>query len=192
MKQGQMMDLGLPAGLEMFQEIDGIEIRRRWFSLSTIFLTVFVIFWCGFLVFWYSMALQTRALAMLLFPLIHVAVGVGLAYYVLAGYLNKTYIRVNHSAISICHAPLPSFGNKTIDANDIKQIYVKQHVSHSRRGGTSVTFEVHALTHSQKNLKLLSGLSSDEQALFIEQEIEKFLRIENVPVRGEMGQPGVW
>lgn len=193
MKQGQVMDLGLPEGMEAFNNGDSLEITRRWFSLANILLTVFTLFWCGFLAFWYATALQGGNLAMFLFPLIHVAVGVGLSYYVLAGYVNKTYIHVDHFAISIRHAPLPWFGSRTVDAQDIKQVYVKRHISHSRRGGTSVTFEVHALTHSGKNLKLLGGLKNGEQALFIEQEIEKFLRIEDVPVRGEMDQPGgVW
>ncbi|MBN1935440.1 MAG: hypothetical protein JW934_12300 [Anaerolineae bacterium] len=192
MKQGQVMDLGLPNGMEMFNNGDSFAITRRWFSLSTIFLTVFAVFWDGFLACFYIMlATPNTNPSVFLFPLIHVAIGVGLTYYALAGYINKTHIYVDHSTISIRHAPLPSFGNKTIDASDIKQVYVKRHVSHSRRG-TSVTFQVCALTHSEKNLKLLSGLSSDEQALFVEQEIEKFLRIENVPVRGEMGQPSGW
>ncbi len=187
MKQGQIMDLGLPDGMEMYGDGSSLEITRRWFSWVNIFLTVFVVFWCGFLVFWYAMAFQTRALVMLLFPLIHVAVGVGLAYYVLAGYINKTYIRADWSNVSVRHVPLPWWGNQNIEARDIKQVYVKERISRSRRG-SSVTFEVHVLTHSGKNLKLLSGLPNSEQALFIEQEIEKFLHIQDVPVRGEMGQ----
>ena len=34
--------------------------------------------------------------------------------------------------------------------------------------------------------KLVSGLLSSEEALFIEQEIEKYLRIDDEPVRGEI------
>lgn len=36
----------------------------------------------------------------------------------------------------------------------------------------------------EKILKLWSGLKNSEQALFIEQEIEKYLQIGNVPVIG--------
>jgi len=187
MKQGQVMDLGLPEGMEMVHYGDSVEITRRWFSCVNIFFTVFTLFWCGFLVFWYVMAAQSGSLAMLLFPLLHVTVGIGLFYYTLAGYLNKTYVRADWSTLSVRHAPLPWFGNRTLDARDIKQIYVKEHISRSRHGSTSTTFEVHALTHSGKNLKLLAGLPNSEQALFIEQEIEKFLHIEDVPVRGEYG-----
>lgn len=188
MKQGQVMDLGLPEGMDMVNHGDSLEITRRWFSPTIIFLTVFAVFWCGFLAFWYAMAMQGGDLFMLLFPILHLAVGIGLVYYVLAGYLNKTSIRVGWSSITIEHTPLPWLGEQKVDARDIKQIYVKESITRSRRGGTSTTYRVHALTHSGKNLKLLSGLPDSEQALFVEQEIEKFLRIEDVPVRGEMGR----
>ena len=91
------------------------------------------------------------------------------------------------SFLSIRHVPLPYLGNKTVEASDVKQVYSKERISRSRRGG-SVTYEVHALTHSGRNLKLLSGLPNSEQALFIEQEIERFLRIQDVPVRGEIAR----
>jgi hypothetical protein len=121
----------------------------------------------------------------ILFPLLHVAVGIGLTYYVIAGYLNKTYVRVDISNIVIKHAPLPFFGNKTLNSSGIKQLYTKEKVSHSRHG-SSVSYEVHVITHDRKNVKLLSGLESSEQALFIEQKIERFLKIEDKAVKGEI------
>lgn len=191
MKQDQVMDIGLPQGMNVVNMGDSLEITRRWFSCSYIVMTFFTLFWLGFLGLWYSTALQNKGASIfpvLLFPLLHVGIGIFLAYSTLAGYLNTTTVRVDWSTLSIHHGPLPWPGNQTIDARDIKQIYVKEHISRSRRGGTSVTYQVHALTHSGKNLQLLSGLPNDEQALFIEQEIEKFLRIQDVPVRGEYGQ----
>ncbi len=181
------MDLGLPQGIDLRENLDGLEIVRRWFSIQTILLTFFVIFWDGFLIFWYTQAINTSNTMMLVFPLLHVAIGVGLTYYVLAGYINRTYIRVDHSFLSIKHAPLPFPWNKTVDASDIKQVYSKERISRSRRG-SSVTYEVHALTHSGRNLKLLNKLPNSEQALFMEQEIERFLRIQDVPVRGEIAR----
>ena len=181
------MELGLPEGIDLIDHFDSLEIVRRWFSFKTIPLTLFVLFWDGFLIFWYTQAIRASNTMMLVFPLIHVVIGAGLTYYVLASYINRTYIRVDQSYISITHAPLPAFGNKTVSASDVKQVYSKERVSRSRRG-TSVTYEVHALTHSGRNTKLLGGLLNSEQALFIEQEIEKFLRIKDVPVRGEISR----
>ena len=179
------LDIGMPAKIEFHDRGSYIEIIRRWFGLHIIFLTVFVIFWDGFLVFWYSMAIKSQNLIPLVFPILHVAAGIGLTYYVIAGYLNKTFIKADYENISIRHKPVPFWRNKTIRSADVKQLYSKEKVSHSR-SGTSVSYEVHALTHMGKDVKVLGGLATTEQALYIEQQIEKFLNIEDQSVRGEI------
>jgi hypothetical protein len=185
--QEEGLPIGLPAKFAFHDRGSYIEIIRRWFGPHIIFLTAFVIFWDGFLVFWYCMAVKSQSLMPLIFPLLHVAVGIGLTYYVIAGYLNKTFIKADYMNISIRHRPVPFFGNKTIKSSDVRQLYSKERISHSR-SGTSVSFQVQALTHSGKTVKLLSGLETSEQALYIEQQIERFLNIEDKAVRGEISR----
>ena len=74
------MDIGLPDKMEIVRRSNGIEIVRRWFGPQVIFMTLFAVAWDVFLVFWYSMAGGSGNLMMLLFPLIHVAVGIGITY----------------------------------------------------------------------------------------------------------------
>jgi hypothetical protein len=174
------MDLGLPDKLELHHRGSGIEIVRRWLGWQTVFLTAFAVFWCGFLFFWYSIALPMGNTIMTLFPLIHVAVGVGLAYRALAGWVNTTRITVDQGRLSVRHGPLPWLGNKDLDASNLKQLY-------SGRNSTTVTYEVRVITSNGRNEKVVSGLESSEQALYVEQEIERYFRIENAPVRGEIG-----
>jgi hypothetical protein len=69
----------------------------------------------------------------------------------------------------------------------VKQLYSKEKISRGRNS-TTTTYEVHAVTHTGKNVKLLSGLESSEQALYIEQEIERYFRIEDAPVKGQIGE----
>lgn len=185
--QKESIEIGLPDKMVFEDHGHFIGITRRWFGLKIIFLTFFVIVWNGFLFSWYSTAIKSQDMMTILFPLIHVAVGIGLTYYVIAGYLNKTYIRVDNSSIVIKHAPIPFFGNKTLSSSGIKQLYSKEKIRHSREG-RSVSYEVHVITYDRKNVKLLSGLESSEQALFIEQEIEKFLKIEDKTVKGELSR----
>jgi hypothetical protein len=40
---------------------------------------------------------------------------------------------------------------------------------------------VHAATHDGRDTRLLEGLETRDQALYIEREIEKYLSIKNVP-----------
>ncbi len=181
-----VMDMGLPEKFEFVDHGSHIEITRKWFGSQFLFLTGFVIFWCGFLFFWYSSVPADAPLLMTLFPIGHVAVGIGLGYYVLAGWLNRTTIVASHQQLGVRHSPIPWFGAKDIAASDLKQLYAKEKVSRSRNS-TSVTYEVRAVTHSGKNVKIVSGLENQEQAFFIEQKIEHYLGIENVAVRGEVG-----
>ncbi len=53
------------------------------------------------------------------FPLIFV--GVGASYDALAGWLNRSHVVANKQLIGIQHRPLPWFGNRDIEASDLKQ-----------------------------------------------------------------------
>ena len=180
------MELGLPDKIEFHHYGSYIEIVRKWFGWEILFLTLFAVFWNGFLINWYT-SIGNANLVALLFPLIHVAVGVWLVYYVIAGWFNHTHIFVSHGKLAVRHKPIPWIGNKEIASSNLKQLYTKEKILRSRNGRT-VRYEVHAITHGGRNVKLVEGLDSSEQALFIEQEIEKYLNITDVPVKGEFGE----
>ena len=140
-------------------------------------------------VFWYSELPLNAPLVAVLIPLIHVGVGVGITYYVAAGWLNRTHITADYQKISIRHGPLPWFGNKNIEAWDLKQLYAKEKISrsHGRHGSsTRTSYAVRAVTKSGRNIKLVGGLTTQEQAIFIEQKIEKYLGIKDASVPGEI------
>ena len=73
------------------------------------------------------------------------------------------------------HGPLPWIGNKKLDTCDLKQFYVKK-CSFLKRN--IPTYEIHAITRNDKNIKLIGGIPSSEQALDIEREVRKYLGIE--------------
>ena len=179
------MDIGLPEKIRFLDHVSHIEIVRTWFGMQTLFLTAFAVFWDGFLFFWYSNIPEDGPLMVVLFPLLHVAVGVGVSYYALTGWFNRTHIYVGQGRLGVRHGPLPWPGNKEIDAHDVKQLYAKEKISRSRNS-TTVTYELRAVTKSGRNVKLVGGLESQEQAIFIEQKIERYLRIEDAPVPGEI------
>jgi len=183
-------------------EDDGqsLTIRQRWFQWALVFLLFFAIAWDSFLVGWYWMLTSGPfggdqgmpgpfKLIFFVFPIAHVAVGVGLTYFVLAGFLNSTVIRVAHGILSVRHGPLPWRGNLDMPTDGIEQIYCqnKLRTHHRRRGhsSTSMIYEVHAVVAGQKR-KLLSGLHDADHALFVEQSLERYLSIEDRSVPGEM------
>ena len=186
----EFTDIGVPEKMQISKNFQHLRIVRKWFDYKFVLLTLFVIFWDAFLVNWYAMAFSSSFqsafdLMFFLFPLIHVAVGIGLTYYVLTGYLNRTLIDVDANSITIKHEPLPFWGNKKVSSKAVVQLYCKKDDFLGARNRYHV-FAVHAITRERKNITLLSGLDTSEQALFIEQEIEKFLNIEDKPEKGEI------
>ena len=180
------IDLGLPEKIELQEYPDYLHISRKWFGWQTVFMTVFAVFWNGFLYNFFNNMGEDTDLFTRIFPLIHVAAGVGISYHAIAGWFNKSNVFVSKEAIEINHKPVPWFGNKKLLSTDLKQLYAKEKISRNNNN-TTVTYEVHAILNNGTNTKLLSGLETSEQALYIEQEIEKFLNIKNSPVRGEIG-----
>jgi len=182
----EYLQVGLPKNINVNHTGMGLEVTRRWFSPKYIFLVFFAIFWNGFMIFWFYNAIKSGHYEMALFGALHAIVGIGLIYTVLSGFLNKTHIVVDQSHLTIAHRPLPWLGNKNIKSYDLKQLYSKEKVGYSQKGSARVSYEIHAITRDDRNIKILSGLDSSEQALFIEQEIEKYLNIEDKKVRGEI------
>jgi hypothetical protein len=182
----QILPTPMPSNVTVNDHGTGLTLNYRWYSPKFIFLIFFCIFWDGFLFVWYGQALSTNApLMMILFPLLHVGVGVGLTYYTVAGFLNRTVVEVSHEGLRIYYTPLPWFGNKTIPVSDLAQLYREEVVSRGNRS-TRVTYQLSAVSKESKKIKLLGGIETTDVALFLEQEIEKWLGIKDVKVAGEM------
>jgi len=182
----EKIDIGLPDKLGLSHHGSHIEITRKWFGWQTVLLTAFAIFWDGFLFTWYSNIGENTDPMATYFPLF-VAVGIGITYWAIAGWFNQTRIVVGQGKMAIHHGPLPWPGNRQIDTLNLKQLYTKERITRGRNR-TYMTYEVHATTHNSQNIILVSGIYISEQALYIEQEIEKYLGIKDIPVKGEMGE----
>ncbi|MDD4005302.1 MAG: hypothetical protein PHW69_08900 [Elusimicrobiaceae bacterium] len=175
----------LPARFKTAHEGGDFVITYRWFSAKHVFLLFFCVFWDGFLVFWYNMALRGDIpLHAMLFPVFHVLFGFVLTYVVIAGFLNSTRIRINREQVTATYYPVPFPGSKRISTYDISQFYTHETVSRTKNG-RSVVYEVWIEKKDMMRCALVKYLEKGEQALFIEQEAEKFLNISDKPVPGE-------
>jgi hypothetical protein len=192
-------DVPIPSCFTVEDLGNELTIRRRWFHWALFFLLFFAIAWDSFLVGWYWMLTSGPfggnngmpgpfKVIFFVFPIAHVAVGVGLTYFVLVGFLNSTIIRVADGMLSVRHGPLPWRGNLDLPTDGIEQIYCQNKLHTNRNDGrttTSMQYEVHAVINGNKQ-KLLGGLLEADQALFVEQRLERFLGIEDRAVSGEM------
>jgi hypothetical protein len=175
-----------PASVRIIKDGQGACMIQRWFSWKYVPMALFAIFWDGFLIFWYSMAFSTGApLVAKLFPIFHVAVGIGITYSTLAGFLNRTNVELTRDELAVWFEPLPWLGEKTIKTADIKQLYCEETVSRGKNGYT-YRYHLYAVTQDDHAVKLISNLDSPDVARFFEQQLETWLKIEDQPVIGEM------
>jgi hypothetical protein len=185
--------VGMPKDFRLESWGPELVLTRRWYTHAVWLLLVFCIIWDGFLVMWYSVA--TRELIegkggagpwiMLIFPVLHLAVGVFLTYFVISTFVNKTVIRVTAGELTVKHGPLPWGGNCQLPTCDLKQVFCTEK-RHRKKHGCSFSYNVEALKSDGHQMTLVSSLQELNQALFIEQQVEQHLKIEDERVPGEV------
>lgn len=182
----EMMPVPMPARVHVETRGRDLVIVRRWFSWAYLLMVVFCVLWFGFLATWYGIVFAAEApLIFKLFPLIHVAAGLVIAYATLAGFVNRTTFAIERDHLTVRHGPLPWRGNLDVSTLQLEQLFCTQKISRGRNG-TTLRYNVEGLTKDGRHLKVVSGLDTREQALFIEQTLERHLGIKNRRVRSEM------
>ncbi len=107
-------------------------------------------------------------------------------YYALAKILNTTRIIVTTDRIQVLHGPVPLLKNLLIKKEDVAQLYVmRQHIFHYYYR-IFPTYQVNVILKNKQVITLVSKLDSAAQGRFIEQKIEQFFGIVDVPVEGEI------
>lgn len=174
-----------PRGIRIEPQSVGLHIRRRWFSLDCLVPVVISLVLLGTLTYAAIASDGDMPLMQGLAPLIVLTVGIGMAYYGLAGLLNTTHLVIGGGKLSVRHRPVPWFGVRGIPTDCIEQLCGAEH-SIPTGTGAATTYRLYALLTEGRKSNLLSGLRDSDQALFIESEIERHLGIEDRPVRGEI------
>jgi len=175
----QSSTLPIPEGLDIIQTPQTAIIRRTWFSHMVWLLLFFCIFWDGFLLFWYSGVLShaerpgASQLPLLLFPLFHLAIGVGLTYLVVCTFVNKTDIILGDGTLAVKIHPLPWPGNKSLPASAMTKFLVREHFTRSENS-TSISYRVHYVDVTNREQRLVTGLKTREQADYIATSLARY------------------
>lgn len=165
----------IPQGLELLSTSHGIIIRKIWRSWKILPLAIFAAIWDSFLFFWYSQVITSHhaPLMAILFPIGHVAVGVGLTYYVVIAWINKTDVVVSASSVRVSSGPAPWVGNREVPTDQITDVVVR--VRQGNRGRR--TYEIMYVDPSRREKKLVSWLSEADQAEYIAATIRDTLAL---------------
>jgi hypothetical protein len=175
-------EIPLPKGISMEQGFDELVFTIIWRQTRNFaFFLVFSLFWNAVVLPFVVIALLQNSWQLILFISLHLIVGISMGLYTVAILINKTLIRVSHLGIDIKIGPIPVPFNPSLflSSNDIKQLYVEEYVPSTTNGKPNLTYAVRAIQQSGNEMRLVSGFNHPEHALFLEQEIERFLHIVN-------------
>ncbi len=179
----KQLNMPMPKGIETYEWGGELHIEQKWRHWLYLIFGIFSLPWLGAVAAWMWLA----PFPLSLFGMIHGTVGLIFLYIGITGWLNVTHINVNQYDLSIQHKPLWWFGNKTIPTSNIKQVYCQVNIKRNK-GSETRNYDVFVMTQDDKSIKILSQLMKKEQALYIEQAIERFLQIENTPVSGAINE----
>lgn len=153
-----------------------VTIRRRWLrGKHWAFLLICAGISVGWVALWQSYGLNVWTVLAALFVL-------SWDYNVTTMFVNSTTIRADAAGIDVRHGPMPSlFGRgKRLAREQVKQLFASNFGS---------MFMVKAQLVDGNELELVKPLISAEQALFVEQQLEKALGLVDYAVEGELGGP---
>jgi hypothetical protein len=168
---------GLPARFTRSDEGSGrFGVSWRWWRLQHVFLLFFCGAWDAFLVFWYSTILTGHAksvngadVMMIVFPICHVAVGIGLTYYLIASMFNRTWIKSDGDTLTVRHGPVPWAGNRSVPIHALRDLRVEAKYQRN----SAPRFSVIGVNNGQ-DVALVKDLDSDE-ANWIRQQLASLL-----------------
>ena len=182
-----------PEGMEISHEGMDLVMTRRWWSPLYYFLLFFVAIWDGILFVWYVTAFtQDTGLGMKVFPLLHVLFGLGIGYVALLGLFNRTRVTVSSGKVDVWNGPLPARKNFQFSYEELEQLYVVKRESYKKNNVPHYCFDVKAKIKNQGSMQnqndvidLIKGMSTYEQARYMEQEIERTFGIRDKTVDEE-------
>lgn len=187
-EERQRADVLLPPGIEAASYLRELDIQINWRKTSNSgFFVFFTLFWNAILIPFVVIALTQGEWIILLFISLHLFVGLSLLYYILCIFFNTTYIAVNSLEISVLHKPLklPFYPERTISVDRVAQLFIDKYVESRTNGRPNYSFGVYAQLKNGNHIKLIRGLKNHDQARYIEQEVERFLQMEDKAVEGE-------
>lgn len=174
-----------PRSVRIEQSSSGLSLKWRWFTPKYIPMAFFCIAWDSFLIFWYSMAFGMQApWIFIVFPIAHLAIGIGLTYATLAGFINTTAIHLANGQFLVQHDPLPWPGEVRLPIEQVRQFFCRLKQAKSSNGSRS--YQLVAVLEDGREINLVSNLDSPNIAWFLEQQLEAHLQIVDEPVAGEL------
>lgn len=166
-----------PPGIKVKRTIEGLVLSKSWFHYSHLPTISLAVAWNGFVVYWFIKYVAPTKSGSNLVILIPFSIGLALAYFALAKAINSTRIIITNESIRVSAKPMPWSGSAEVLRPNIHKITTSYDVSVSNP--QIQTSSVYIQRHDGSKCKIISDLESTKQAYFIQQIIEKNLKLIN-------------
>ncbi len=138
------------------------------------------IFWDGFLLVWFGSVMSAKhpPLMLLLFPLIHVAIGVFITYQAVCGLVNRIHVRLDGEAFEFKRGPVPQRGDVREPTANIAAFEVLEQraaTTPSARRSNRPTFGIRALTKDSRAIPVRFGFTDATHAEYAAQRFSQML-----------------
>ena len=180
----------MPPGTELLKVLDYLEIDLKPSSRnkkSKRTLLMMTVMWNIFTPIMLIIGMTTGVFVVAIFFMIFQLVGLFLLWKTLGLYFNRQKITIEEQMIRITEKPFKiQAAIKEIKVSDIKQLYVSKYFT-----GTTVNdqkimaYSLSAILIDNTSVRLITD-SNKESALYLEQEIERFLQIKDEEVFNEI------
>ena len=176
--------LPMPSGLSIHHESGGLTIIRRWFPLSNKLGDLMILGGGAGCLWWFSQSvIMTGAAHSRLVPFMAILCA---SYLMIAGLVNRSWIRVSNGVLSITHGPLPWKSKMVVPCCEVDQLYAVEQFATSDQGPRAI-YSVCLATSDGRTRELLTGVNLNrEQVLYVEQQLEQAMGIDDRTVPGEI------
>ena len=187
---GLVPELIPPEGIEVLKLRNELDLRLDWKKTTSkggqLFMMAFTFLWNLILLPFVLTVILTGNWGILLFMSLHLAVGLGLIWYMAAIYLNKTSINLSRHKMKIRTLPLrlPFSKSGEYEISDIRQFFVSKYTASTSNGVPNYAYALYAIMANGDKISMLRGMNRETQH-YIEQELENYLGIANQKVNDE-------
>lgn len=172
-----MKEPAIPNKIDLIPGLSNVVIRRRWLSWTVVPILIFAVAWDSFLFFWYSQALSSpnTPWLMIVFPIGHLAVGIGITYYAVATLFNITEITIDASVITVISRPFPWGRKRVVPCAEITDTRIK----FSSNNNNQTSYKILFTNRANREKLLVGGGLNDDQAEYIEFKIRQMLGLKD-------------
>lgn len=184
---GRRRRIAPPAGVSSDSSAAGLTLTWHWPRWRATAPLIFLVFFGGLLTFYSVLPWKTTTVELIIVLTMFACATLFLLWIFLAYRLNRTVVTIRDGQLCVSHGPIPWPGRRDLPAQTIRQLYSAMYHDHAlRRGDGYTSYRLRAVLANGAELLLVHNLTAPEQALYFEQEIERYLEIEDQPVPGEL------